>query len=270
VSPRQRDLSQNRPPSAMPNSSARTPNPAMGNAASQRAGNSSRTWEAQGNVSDNGHPPAGFGASNRPVDPPTQTPGMNNANRPPSARGDLQSGAAGGQASRPSTPSYSSNRPTPSNNGRSYEPPQRTNGNTPSYDNRGTSSAGRSYEPSQRTYGNTPNYDNRGSAQAQPHSYNPPPTRSYSPPSQSYSAPSRNYSAPSRSYSAPSPSYSAPSRSYSAPSPSYSAPSRSYSAPSPSYSSGGGGNRGGNGGGNSGSGGGSSRGGGGSGPHGHN
>jgi hypothetical protein len=250
VSPRQRDLSQNRPPSAMPNSSARTPNPAMGNAASQRAGNSSRTWEAQGNVSDNGHPPAGFGASNRPVDPPTQTPGMNNANRPPSARGDLQSGAAGGQASRPSTPSYSSNRPTPSNNGRSSEPPQRAYGNTPSYDNRGSSNSGRSYNPPQRTQQDNPAYNNsRGNSQ--PRSYSPPPTRSYSPP-QSYSAPSRSYSAPSRSYSAPSPSYSAP--------------SRSYSAPSPSYSGGGAGNRGGN----SGGGGGSSRGGGGSGPHGHN
>ena len=216
VSPRQRDLSQNRPPSAMPNSS-RTSNATMSNNAPQRAGNSQRVWEAQGNVSDGGRPPAGFGSSNRPVNPPTQTARMNDANRPPSARGDLPSGVAGGQPSRPSTPSYNGNRPSSSNNGRSYEPPQ-------------------------RAYSNAPSYGNRGSAQ--PRSYNPPPTRSYSAP-QTYSAPSRNYSAPSRSYSAPSQGYSAPSRSYSAPSRSYSAPSRSYSAPSQSYSGGGGGNRGG-------------------------
>jgi len=216
VSPRQHDLSQNRPPSAMPNSS-RTSNATMSNNAPQRAGNSQRVWEAQGNVSDGGRPPAGFGSSNRPVNPPTQAARMNDANRPPSARGELPSGVAGGQSSRPSTPVYNGNRPSSSNNGRAYEPPQ-------------------------RAYSNTPSYGNHGSAQ--PRSYNPPPTRSYSAP-QTYSAPGRNYSAPSRSYSAPSQGYSAPSRSYSAPSRSYSAPSRSYSAPSQSYSGGGGGNRGG-------------------------
>jgi hypothetical protein len=235
--------SQNRPPSAMPNSS-RTPNAAAGNPASQRSGSSPRTWEAQGNATDRGSAPAGFGSSNRPANPTTQIAPMNDMNRAPS---DSRSGALSGQVSRSSTPSYSNDRPTPSSNGRSYEPPQRGYGNTPTYDNRGSGNNGRSYEAPPRTNGNTPSYDNRGSAQ--PRSYNPPPTRSYSPP-QSYSAPSHSYSAPSRSYSAPSPSYSAP--------------SRSYSAPSPSSSGGGGGNRGGNGGGGGGR---SSRGGGGSGPH---
>src|SRR5260370_17027351 len=92
----------------------------MSNKAPQRGGNSQRVWKAQGNVSDGGRPPAGFGSSNRPVNPPTQSARMNNANRPPSARGDLQSGAAGGQAPRPSPPNPRPHPPTPSNNHRSY------------------------------------------------------------------------------------------------------------------------------------------------------
>ncbi len=176
MTPRQRELSQSRPPSSMTNSN-RTPSPAMGNTASQRAGNSPRTWEAQGNTTDRGRAPAGFGSSNRPANAPTQSARLNDANRPPGARSDSQSAAASGQASRPSTPSYNSNRPSYSNNSRSYEPPQRTYSNTPSYN-------------SNRNY-------------SQPRSYNPPPTRSYSAP-RTYSAPSRSYPAPSRSYSAPS------------------------------------------------------------------
>jgi len=202
VSPRQHELSQNRPPSAMP-SSPRTPSATMGNTASQRVGSSQHIWEAQGNATDSGRAPAGFGTSNRPANPPSQTAGMNNANRPPSARGDLQSGAASGQASRPSTQGYNGNRPTSSNNGRSYEPPQRAYGNTPAYGNQRSSSNGGSYDQPQRMQRDTPAYNgNRGNS-SQPRSYNPPPTRSYSAP-QSYSAPSRSYSAPSGSYSAPS------------------------------------------------------------------
>jgi len=144
---------------------------------------------------------------------------MNNANRPRSARGDLQYGAASGQpqglrrkataataqplrtttaalTSRPSARTET-RRPTAinalSNNGGSYDQPQRMQRDTPAYNS------------------------NRGNSQ--PRSYNPPPARSYSAP--------QTYSAPGRSYSAPSGSYSAPSRSYSAPSGSYSAPSRS-------------------------------------------
>jgi hypothetical protein len=186
MTPRQRELSQSRPPSSVTNSN-RTSASVTGNAPSQRAGNSPRTWEAQGNATDRGRAPAGFGSSNRPTNPPAQTTRMSDANRPPWARSNAPSGAASGQPSRPSTPNYNSNRPNYSNGGRSYEPPQRTNGNTPSYNN------------------------NRGNSQ--PRSYNPPPTRSYNP-APSYSAP-RTYSAPSRSYPAPSHSYSAPSRGYS-------------------------------------------------------
>ncbi len=222
ISPRQRDLSQNRPPSAMGNSQ-RMPNSTLGNNPPQRAGNSPRAWEAQRNSTDRGRTPAGFGGSNRPANAPAQSERMPRSDRP-SWAGRSDSGA-NGPASRATTPNNS--RSNYSNGGRSYEPPQRTNRDTPSYNN------------------------NRGASQ--PRSYNPPPSRSYNPaPPRSdsaprtYSAPSRSYPAPSRSYSAPSRSYSAPSRSYSAPSRSYSAPSRSNSAPSRG-SSGGGGNRGGGG-----------------------
>jgi uncharacterized protein DUF6600 len=171
---RQRALSQNRPPSSMGN-----------NAASQRAGNSARTWGAQGNATDSGRAPAGFGSSNRAANPPARAARMNDANRPPWARGSQSGGSqVPGGSSRPSTPNYNSNRPNYSNSGRSYAP--------------------------QRSYGNTPSYNNRGYAQQRSYS---PPARSYSPPSRSYSSP-HSYSAPSRSYSAPSRSYSAPSRSY--------------------------------------------------------
>ena len=174
MTPRQRDLSQNRPPSAMTNSN-RTSSGAAGNNSSPRAGNSTRTWEAQGNTSDRGRPPAGFGSSRPSENSPTQSARGNQANRPPWAGTGSQSGAASGQPSRPSAPNYNNNRPS--------------------------SNGGRSYEPAPRTSGNAPNYGNRGSSQ--PRSYSPPPSRSYSAP-RTYSAPSRSYPAPSRSYSGPS------------------------------------------------------------------
>ena len=172
---RQRELSQNRPPSAITNSNRTSAN-TMGNAPSQRPGNSARTWEAQGNATDRGHAPAGFGSSNRPANEPAQT-ARADANRPPWAR---EGGVSNSQTSRPSAPNHSNNRPANSNNGRAYEPPQRTHRDMPS------------------------NNNNRG--YSQPRAYNPPPTRSYSAPSapRTYSAPSRSYPAPSRSYSAPS------------------------------------------------------------------
>src|SRR5260370_23901630 len=157
----------------------------MGNTTSQRAGNSPRSWEAQGNATDRGRAPAGVGSSNRPTSAPVQSARMSDANRPPWARGDSQTGAPSGQSSRPSTPNYNSNRPTSSNNGRSYEPPQRSQ---PSNNNN------RGY--SQPSYNN-----NRGNSQ--PRSYNSPSSGSYSAP-RTYSAPSPGYPAPSGSYSAPS------------------------------------------------------------------
>src|SRR5438552_4978202 len=244
---RQWELSQNRPPSAMSNSNQASAS-VVGNTASQRAGNSPRTWEAQGNATDRARAPAGFGNSNRPTTTvPAQTARMSDANRPPWAHGGGQPAPSNGQSSRPSAPSFNSNRPSNSNNGRAYEPPQRSQ----------------------------PSNNNRGYSQ-QPRSYNPPPSRSYSEP-RTYSAPSRSYPAQSRSYSTPS--YSAPSRSYSGGgggSRSYSGGGgggRSYSGGGGgggnSHSSGGGGSSHSSGGGShSSGGGGSSHGGGGSSSHG--
>jgi hypothetical protein len=174
ISPRQRDLSQNRPPSAMANSQ-RMSNSTSGNNSPQRAGNSPRTWEAQGNATDRGRAPAAFGGSNRPANAPAQSERMPRSDRP-SWAGRSDSGA-NNSGTRGAAPNNNANRPSYSNSGRSYDPPQRTNRDTPAYNN------------------------NRGSSQ--PRSYNPPPSRSYSAP-RTYSAPSRSYPAPSRSYSAPS------------------------------------------------------------------
>lgn len=205
MTPRQRELSQNRPPSAMPNSNRSTSN--MINNGQQRSGNNSRTWEAQGNSTDRGRAPQGFGSSNRPANAPAQGSARTTSDRPPWANGGAQPRGGNNSSSRPSAPN-NNNRPSNSNGGRSYEPPQRSN-SSPSYGNRG--------------YSQQPTYSS---------------PRTYSAPSRSYPAPSRSDSAPSRSYSAPSRSYSAPS--YSAPSRSYSAPSRSYGGGGGSYGGGGG------------------------------
>jgi len=180
---RQRDLSQNRPPSSMSNSNRTSASP-TGSNGSQRPGVSSRTWEAQGNASDRGRPPAGFGSSSRQGDSPAQTTRDSHGDRPPGA--------------------VSGTRSNSSSNGRSYEP-QQTQRDTPAYNNnrgssqRDTPAYNNNRGSSQR---DTPTYNNnRGSSQ--PRSYNPPSNRSYSAP-RTYSAPSRSYPAPSRSYSPPS------------------------------------------------------------------
>jgi hypothetical protein len=272
----------NRPPSANAGASVNgrasvNGNASNGNASANRPGNNSgsRTWSAQGNATDRGRAPQGFGSgasssgapSNRPNGASSQAGQSAHADRP-SRVGSGNSGASAGGNSRSNAPAYNSNRPSnsPSNGGggysngnRSYAPPARSS--APSNNNR-------------PAYSNAPSDNNRGgggrSYQAPSGSYSAP-NRSYSAPSRSYSPPSRSNSAPSRSYSAPSHSYSAPSRSYSASAPSrtYSAPSRTYSAPSRSYGGGGGGSHGG-GGGPQGGGGGGSRGsgGGGGGSHG--
>jgi hypothetical protein len=237
ASSRQRELASNRPPSANGNTNMNGRAAVNGSASTNRPTNSgSRNWSAQGNATDRGRAPQGFGSasSNRPSGA-SQTAPSSHADRPPGA-GSGNSRTFGGVNSRSSAPAYNSNRPanTPANNNRSY-----SNGNS-----------NRSYQPPARS-NSAPAYSNRGG-------------------SGSYSAPSRTYSAPSRSYSPPARSNSAPSRTYSAPSRTYSAPSRSYGGGSAgnSRSSGGGGNsRGGGGGGSSRGGGSASHGGGG--PHGH-
>ena len=236
----------NRPPSANAGASVNGRASVNGNASANRPGNNSgsRTWSAQGNATDRGRAPQGFGSgasssgapSNRPNGASSQAGQSAHADRP-SRVGSGNSGASAGGNSRSNAPAYNSNRPSnsPSNGGsgysngnRSYAPPARSS--APSNNNR-------------PAYSNAPSDNNRGGGR----SYGAP-SGSYSAPNRSYSAPSRSYSPPARSYSAPSRSYSAPS--YSAPSHSYSAsaPSRTYSAPSRSYGGGGGGSHGGGGG----------------------
>jgi hypothetical protein len=181
MSGRQNQLSQNRPPSANGGISNRATLNATTNGASQnRPTNGTRTWEAQGNATDRGHAPQGFGRSNSaPVNGTTQGARMNRSDRPVWA-GSGSNGSAN-SGSRSASPSFNSNRPSYSNGGRSYEPPSRS-----------SSSPSRTYSAPRSSYPSSP--------------------RSYASPSPSYSAPSRSYSAPSRSYSAPTHSYSAPSR----------------------------------------------------------
>jgi len=256
ISQRQHELSNNRPPSASAGVNGRASVSANNNASSNHPANGTRNWSAQGNASDRGRAPQGFGSlsPNRPSsNGASQTAGparSAHSDRPPWAGSSSRSMTNGATSPRSTAPSgnrsyqpqsrpsssYNNNRPSNSNSGRSFEPPARSNSNRPSYSN-----SNRSYES---------------------------PSGSNSAPSRSNSAPSRSYSAPSRNYSAPSRSYSAPSRSYSAPSRSYSAPSRSYSTPS--HSSGGGGSSRGGGGGSRGGGSGSSHGGGGGGSRGNN
>lgn len=255
VTPRQRELSSNRPPTASVNGRGSV---GANTATSQnRPNNASRNWEAQGNSTDRGRAPQGSARPNGAVNGSSQSPRMSHSDRPP---------WAGSVGNSRSAPSAGSNR-APSGN-RSYEPPSRSS--APAYhggNNRPPSSS-RSYESPGRSNNNRPAYSAPSRSYEAPSRSYSPPSRSSQSPSRSYSAPSRSYSAPSRSYSAPS--YSAPSRSYSAPSRSYSAPSRSYSAPSRSYSAPSRGSSGGGGGASRGGGGGSRSGGGGSrgGPHG--
>jgi hypothetical protein len=149
---RQNQLSQSRPPSV--------------------SGNNSRVWNAQGNSTDRGQAPKGFGSSNSPSNS-GNTSGRSD-NRPPWAGAG---NAPNPGNSRTYTPQQG-NAPN-SGNSRTYTPQQ---GNAPS-NNRG-------YTPQSQSRGYTP----------PSHSYSAPPTRTYSAPSRTYSAPSRTYSAPSRSY----------------------------------------------------------------------
>ncbi len=227
---RQREIMQNRPPSA------------------QRPSNNLRSWEAQGNTTDRGRAPQGFG-SNRPSTGPAQNSPRTMNDRPPQGLGSNRpttgpvgssprtfndrpqpgagsnrpsngpaqnsarvyndrppwagSGSPRGGSNSPAR-SYSGNRPSNSNGGgRSYQPQRGYDSNRPSYSNGGRSSGPRSY--------NAPSYGPRGYAQQPSYS-----SRTYSSPGRSYPAPSRSYSPPSRSYGGGG-SYGGP-RGYSAPS----------------------------------------------------
>ena len=193
---RQNQSSVNRPPSAYSQSAAR-PN------GGSSVNSSPRSWNAQGNSTDTGRAPNGFG-TNRATGGNVPSRGLNTANRPPWAGSNggangAQSGYNGRAASNPSMPGnrgYSQ----PQSNNRGYSQPQYNNNrgySQPQYNN----NRGNSSQPSFN--------GNRG--YSSPRSYNPPSPRGYSAPQQSSP---RGYSAP-RSYS--SPSYSAPRNSSSAP-----------------------------------------------------
>jgi hypothetical protein len=186
-SARDRQLTQNRPPSAR-GATGVAPNGGVSGSGSQHVSPSNgpgsggfnrpgpamnsnrppaRAWDAQGNATDRGRAPQGVGGHNNA---PAQTGRPNGQIQ----RNDRPSGTGpAGNAPRSSAPGYNnSDRPAYGGGNRSYTPPSRPSNS---------------------------------------------PSRTYSPPSRS-EAPSRSYSAPQRSYSAPSRSYPAPSRSYSAPS----------------------------------------------------
>jgi hypothetical protein len=254
---RQSQLSSNRPPSAAGQSQTSHPSGSINNNANSsrpsgsfnnnangsppnssfnnnangsRPTTSGRTWNAQGNATDSGHAPQGFGSSNRPAT--SQTARMTSNDRPPWA-GNRNSG---GVSSAPRNSSSTSG-------GRSW--------NSPS----GAYNGGnRSYTP--------PSYNNNRSSG----NYNSSPNRNYSAP-RSYNAPSNRSNSAPRTFSS-APSYSAPRSSGPAPR-SYSAPPSSGGGGSHGSGGGGGGasHGGGGGGGFHGGGGGGSHGGGGGGHH---
>src|SRR5215469_445704 len=156
---RQREIMQNRPPSARPASNT-------------------RSWEAQGNTTDRGRAPQGFG-SNRPNNAPAQNSErtLNDRSRQGSGSSRPSNGPAQSSASiRNDRPPWSGSAGPHGSNAPSRSSAPYDNGNRPNYSN-----SGRSYEPPQRS--NTPSYGNRGYSQ-QP-SYSP---RTYSSPGRSYSS----------------------------------------------------------------------------------
>jgi hypothetical protein len=249
---RQQELSNNKPQSHIRN----VPGDSRLNGGGRGQPNvgNNRNWSAQGNSTDRGRAPSGFGSNS------ARGTSMNHPDRPSwaSDAGGSNNTRSGSSVSPRSN--ASGNRPDYTNanrgNSRSYQPPQRSpgysndrpqsNSNSNANSNRGFSQPPRSYgESPQRSPGysnNRPQYNSNSNANS---------NRGFSQPPRSYSAPQRTYSPPSQS------------RGYSAPSRSYSPPSRGYSAPSQSLG-GGGSNRGG--GGSYGGGGSHGNGGGGGGP----
>src|SRR5216683_236393 len=82
---RQRELSNNRPPSASAGVNGRAAVNGNGSASVNRPTNGVRNWSAQGNATDRGRAPQGFGggSSNRPSNGAGQTARATNSDRPP-------------------------------------------------------------------------------------------------------------------------------------------------------------------------------------------
>jgi hypothetical protein len=133
---RQNDLARNRPPSTN--------------------GNNSRSWSAQGNTTDHGQAPKGFGSSNSPANNSTMSARTNN--RPPWAGAGA---TANGSANPGGGRSYTPQRNAPANN-RSYSAPPRSNP-TPT---RSYSAPSRTYSAPSRSYGggSAPHASGGGSA----------------------------------------------------------------------------------------------------------
>jgi hypothetical protein len=141
ASTRQNELSRNRPPSA---NNMRNWNGNPNNNSNQRATNNSRTWEAQGNTSDRGRAPQGFG-NNAPA---SNTAATARGNRPPWAGAGAP---ANTEMSRPAdgNRSYRPQQGNASNYNRGYSAPPRTNP-APS---RSYSAPSRTYSAPSRSYG---------------------------------------------------------------------------------------------------------------------
>jgi FecR protein len=149
---RQNQLSQSRPPSAgANNNNMRMQNNIPGNSGNKTATNNSRNWSAQGNTTDRGQAPNGFGSSNdhSPSNNSTMTARANN--RPPWAGSGAQANGANA-------------------GGRSYTPQGNASSNTRSYAPQGVRGGNpaptRTYSAPSRSYGggSAPHASGGGSA----------------------------------------------------------------------------------------------------------
>lgn len=159
---RMSQLSANRPPYAAqpggrPGTSMNTarPNGNGGFNNSSRPNGSTRTWNAQGNTTDSGHAPQGFGG-NRPNGTMSQERTHND--RPPNA-GTYSGGMQHNNQAAPQRSQV--NRPSsPYNGGRNYTPPSYNGGRSytpPSYGNRSSAPRGGGYS-APRNYSAAPHY----------------------------------------------------------------------------------------------------------------
>ena len=152
-------------PAGVSTNNTRMPNGNLNNDAGSRNANNSRSWNAQGNVTDRGRAPQGFGSEARPGNEANLSSRPNRTDRPPWAGSGPSNSNTRGASNYGGSVNYNNNRSVYPNNSRSYNPPER----------------------------NTPNYNRSYSAPSQPRTYSAP-SRSYSPPTRSYPAPSRSYS----------------------------------------------------------------------------
>jgi hypothetical protein len=127
-----------------------------------------RSWSAQGNATDSGRAPQGFGSSNRPSGTMNNNVRSYSSNRPPYA-GTGNAGGYRGSVNRPSTSytPYGGNRSYGSSTGnRSYNPPSSNRGYSAPRSYGGGYSAPRSYSSAPRGYSAPRSYGGGGSSHA--------------------------------------------------------------------------------------------------------